>query len=239
MVSTPAPAPCAATVCATLSTTAGIPRTLVPPVPSVSPPPAPAAGNTTPTTSGSTVCTGCPSGPPRTARSSRRPPPPPRLLLHPQPRLPDQASSECHTACPVTSTHSPPFQPTRLITSHDPDGPAPSLQPPLQGPSHYYGRSASAPRDGTLLLAVSPLGVLPLAAAPTGRGITAHAFPCFAHRAPDRDHATYMPDTAWAVNGYPPDLSRGTWWTPVLMPSYAFDTSAVGHSHSLIFPVHT
>ena len=42
------------------------------------------------------------------------------------------------------------------------------------------------------------------------------AFPC---RSPNQARATYMPDTTWAVNRYPPDLSQRQDQPPVLMPS--------------------
>jgi hypothetical protein len=42
------------------------------------------------------------------------------------------------------------------------------------------------------------------------------AFPC---RSPNQARATYMPDTTWAVNRYPPDSSQRQDQPPVLMPS--------------------
>ena len=55
--------------------TVGTPRTRVPPpAASVSLLPSPGAGSTSPTTSGSRSCRGCPSGRPRTPRWTARPP---------------------------------------------------------------------------------------------------------------------------------------------------------------------
>lgn len=59
----------------------------------------------------------------------------------------------------------------------------------------------------------------PLAA--RGRGTTGSHVP---HRSPDQARAAFMPDTTWAVNGYPPGSSRDTWSASVLMSSESLST---------------
>jgi hypothetical protein len=44
----------------------------------------------------------------------------------------------------------------------------------------------------------------------------------FRAEAADRAHVAYMPDTAWPINGHPPDSSQSYAHTPVLMPSLIF-----------------
>src|SRR5271165_2722289 len=46
--------------------------------------------------------------------------------------------------------------------------------------------------------------------------------PTFHVVAADQARAAFTPDTAWPVNGHPPDSSRGFAHTPVLMPSPVF-----------------
>src|SRR6266536_4988729 len=62
------------------------------------------------------------------------------------------------------------------------------------------------------------------------RFIPAH--PTFHAEAADRARATYPPDTAWPVNGFPPGSSRTHSIAPVLMPSKLFDASSVVHLRS-------
>jgi hypothetical protein len=52
------------------------------------------------------------------------------------------------------------------------------------------------------------------------------------HRTLRRARATFMPDTTWAVDRYPPSSSRDIRPASVLMPSEPFDTSSVVHSRS-------
>jgi len=46
--------------------------------------------------------------------------------------------------------------------------------------------------------------------------------PTFRVVAADQNRAVFTPDTAWPINGHPPDSSRGFAHTPVLMPSPVF-----------------
>src|SRR6266511_1808709 len=66
----------------------------------------------------------------------------------------------------------------------------------------------------------------------TGQAVSTSRLPTFHAGAADQDHAAFMPDTAWPVNGHPPDLSRKFLSPPVLMPSVRFDTSSAVHSRS-------
>ena len=68
--------------------------------PSVSRRAARAAGSTSPTTSDSRPCRGCPSGPSRTPPATRRPRPQPRGSPSPVDTLPRRVASECHKALP-------------------------------------------------------------------------------------------------------------------------------------------
>src|SRR3954453_2502415 len=86
--------------------------------------------------------------------------------------------------------------------------------PPLRSPTHcdtqadhsYYGRVRQRPRIGTLLLADSAAWSPPSRRSPTGRyrGTPSHV----PYESLDRAHAAYMPDTTWAVSGYPPSSSQ-------------------------------
>src|SRR3954454_8346557 len=104
--------------------------------------------------------------------------------------------------------------------------PAPTrTAPPLRSPTHcdtqadhsYYGRVRQRPRIGTLLLADSAACRPPSRPSPTGRyrGTPSHVPYESLHRA----HAAYMPDTTWAVSGYPPSSSRDSPPASVLMSS--------------------
>src|SRR3954464_7859973 len=46
--------------------------------------------------------------------------------------------------------------------------------------------------------------------------------PTFRVVAADQTRAVFTPDTAWPINGHPPDSSQGYAHTPVLMPSLIF-----------------
>jgi hypothetical protein len=61
------------------------------------------------------------------------------------------------------------------------------------------------------------------------RGTTGSHVP---YRSPDQARATSMPETTWAVLGYPPGSSRTIQAGPVSISSFPFDTSAVVPSRS-------
>jgi hypothetical protein len=61
------------------------------------------------------------------------------------------------------------------------------------------------------------------------RGTTGSHVP---HRSPDQARATSMPETTWAVLGYPPGSSRTIQASPVSISSFPFDTSAMVRSRS-------
>jgi len=105
-----------------------------------------------------------------------------------------------------------------LITLDYQDDPAPWLRPhcDTQGLHSYYGRVRQrAPRRYSAPCGFRRLefSLSPRTSRRQYQGAPSHV-PC---ESPDRDHAAYMPDTAWAVNGYPPDSSRDRGATPVLM----------------------
>jgi hypothetical protein len=104
------------------------------------------------------------------------------------------------------------------------DEPAPSLH------THYrcfitttsWSASASA---SVLDASQFPLlGALPLAPAPLAGSehCIGTRFPTFRVVAADQTRAVFTPDTAWPINGHPPDSSQGYAHTPVLMPSLIF-----------------
>src|SRR4029434_6606683 len=70
-------------------------------------------------------------------------------------------------------------------------------------------------------LRILPLGVLPLAPLP---GAVSGAPSHVPYKSLDRAHAAYMPDTTWAVSGYPPDSSRDGRAASVLMSSHLIST---------------
>ena len=77
-------------------------------------------------------------------------------------------------------------------------------------PHRYYSRSAPVLRNGTQPLAAFTTRSLPLAPAetiPMTDTISGRQVPAFRPE-PSQAHATYTPDTAWAVNRYPPDSSQ-------------------------------
>ena len=88
--------------------------------------------------------------------------------------------------------------------------------------------AAPVPRISTQPLADQPLGPppstndrapQPLHSAARGRRTTGSHVP---HRSPDQARATSMPQTTWAVNGYPPGSSQAIHADPVLISSNAF-----------------
>ena len=91
-------------------------------------------------------------------------------------------------------------------------------------PLRYAGTSqllrASPPACPASVLCssrISPVGVLPLAAIDQRqyRDTPSHV----PYESLVRAHAAYMPETTWAVNGYPPDSSRGGLAAPVSISS--------------------
>jgi hypothetical protein len=73
----------------------------------------------------------------------------------------------------------------------------------------------------------------PLAA--RGRGTTGSHVP---HRSPDQARATSMPETTWAVDGYPPGSSRAIHADPVSISSRTF-RHVISGSLALAFLAHT
>jgi len=110
------------------------------PWPWVSLPASPAAGNTTPTTSGSTACTDCPTGSARTWRSFHRPPRQHPGWPSPADKLPTPCASQRNTVL-LMSCHSSPQ--CRLVTFVN------RITLPL--------RSTLVTRASTLLRAAPPL----------------------------------------------------------------------------------
>src|SRR5664279_403305 len=77
------------------------------------------------------------------------------------------------------------------------------------------------------------LGALPLTTPDTAGGGIGACLPTFHAAAADQDRVAFMPDTAWPVNGHPPDSSRDCVNTPVLMSHiWYFDTSSAIHLRS-------
>src|SRR5215470_2034805 len=94
---------------------------------------------------------------------------------------------------------------------------------PITGASSLLRASPPA-RPATVLSPsrIRPVGSLPLAA-PQDSDIRARLL-TFRVKAADRAHVASMPDTAWPVNGHPPDSSRSSRYAPVSM-SAAFVTT--------------
>jgi hypothetical protein len=115
-----------------------------------------AVDDTSPMTSDSRPCTGCPSGSVRTPSTTRHPRPRHRGSPSPAGRLPRRVASECHKASPQTSA--PPLSgwPTSSAGVSGPFAP-----PALPGFIATANPSVPVPRIGTRLLAVLPLGGLP------------------------------------------------------------------------------
>ena len=214
---------------------------------SVSPPPAPAPGNSSPRTSDSTACRGCPSPLLRT-RS---------MLTASTPGAPLLARTFSHASqhealgdlkrLHLRLGSRPRLLPRRVGLGLTLVCPAPSLRPHYRTFTATTSRSAPVPRIGTLPLTVPPLGVLPLAAGRLNSpstpavaiGTTGSPVPCQRLR---RAHATYTPDTARASTQAAPWLRArhpGRAFVPGTPdnPGFdaivlSFDASAVVHTRS-------
>ena len=89
------------------------------------------------------------------------------------------------------------------------------------------GESASATRVGTLLLTDSAAWSSPSrppTPSPVRDGLYRVAPSHVPHESLDRAHAACMPDTIWAVSGYPPDSSRDMGPASVLMSLHRVST---------------
>ena len=89
---------------------------------------------------------------------------------------------------------------------------------------HYYELVRQRVRIGTRRLTVSaawrtPSRTRPLAGSEHCIGTR---LPTFRVVAADQTRAVFTPDTAWPINGHPPDSSQDYAHTPVLMPSLIF-----------------
>jgi hypothetical protein len=82
------------------------------------------------------------------------------------------------------------------------------------------GQSAGIPASVLNSSRFLPIGALPLATRSTRGQPYRLCLPTFHMEAADRTHAAFMPDTAWPVSGYPPDLSRNPVDAPVLMSTF-------------------
>jgi hypothetical protein len=140
------------------------------------------------------------------------------ILFHFQPRTPHQTLRDVmRLDLRPRFTHAiPPF---RLITFAYQDSPAPWLRPhcDTQGHHSYYGRVRQ--RDPRRYSA--PYGFA--AWSPPSRRLFRRQYRITPSHVPYeslvRAHAAYMPETAWAVDGYPPGLSRSSFATPVSISS--------------------
>ncbi len=103
------------------------------------------------------------------------------------------------------------------------DDPAPSLQTHYRSFITTTSRSAPVPRIGTLASRGPPAHASPL---PSGRQV-----PTFRTEAADQVHAASMPDAAWAVNGFLPDLSRVRKSDPGFDAIYKFSTCNQRFTH--------
>src|SRR6266516_3319936 len=116
--------------------------------------------------------------------------------------------------------------------------------PPLRSPTHcdtqadhcYYGRV----RQRTTHRYSPPRGFcrLEFSLSPPCRGAVSGAPSHVPYKSLDRAHAAYMPDTTWAVSGYPPDSSRDGRAASVSMSSHLISTRQRQRTFrsSLIFP---
>jgi hypothetical protein len=84
---------------------------------------------------------------------------------------------------------------------------------------------AGPPARPATVLTPTHRGLLPLAAGKTRTHSVGSGLLPFHAEAADRARVASMPDTAWPINGHPPDSSRDPKDTPVLMSSSPFDTS--------------
>ena len=146
------------------------------------------------------------------------------VLFHFQPRTPHQPLGDVvRLDLRLRFTHAIP--PSSVDHIRLPGQPRPLAPPPLR----YAGTSqllrASPPaRPASVLCSsrISPVGVLPLAAADQRqyRDTPSHV----PYESLIRAHAAYMPETIWAVNGCPPDSSRGSLAAPVSISSDLIST---------------
>jgi hypothetical protein len=106
------------------------------------------------------------------------------------------------------------------------DEPAPSLHTHYRCLITTTGWSASVSASVLDTSQFLLPGALPLTPASTFSGedwgSIGTRLPTFHVVAADQARAAFTPDTAWPVNGHPPDSSRGFAHTPVLMPSPVF-----------------
>ena len=100
---------------------------------------------------------------------------------------------------------------------------APSLHPHYRSLITTTSQSASAPRDGTQSLTVSPRPGHSLSPR-TKQAVSGRAFSRSTRKQPDQTRVASMPDTAWPINGHPPGSSRDHEDVPVLMPSEKIST---------------
>src|SRR5262249_29634042 len=156
-------------------------------------------GYTSPTTSGSTACRGCLSGPPRTLPwTARRPRPPP---CWPSPGGTPRRPRAWKYRTAWTSVRSPgSSRPPPVDHQANQGDPSPSLHPHYQASSLL--RDGLPPCPATVLCPSrrDPLEELPLAPANQAGdsvGATGSHVPC---KSPDQARAAYMPDAVWAVS---------------------------------------
>jgi hypothetical protein len=145
------------------------------------------------------------------------------ILFHFQPRIPDQLLRDVmRLAFPPRLTHATHSLQVGLM--HQPEQPRPLAPPALPGFTATTGESASVPLHRysaphsfcCLEFSLSP---------PTPVGVCSEATPSHVpYERLVRAHAAYTPDTAWAVNRYPPDLSQSTDATLVSMSPKLFST---------------
>ena len=145
-------------------------------------------------------------------------------------RAEDGADADCARDGLPAFRHRPPDgetpgQAQDSINDYRRSEPRPLAPPPLR----YAGTSqllrASPPaRPASVLCSsrISPVGVLPLAATDQRqyRDTPSHV----PYESLIRAHAAYMPETIWAVNGCPPDSSRGSLAAPVSISSDLIST---------------
>jgi hypothetical protein len=115
----------------------------------------------------------------------------------------------------------------------------------ITGRHHYHGMvRPCAPHQYSTPSRFLPLEALPATQRPQattaplaarGRGTTGSHVP---HRSPDQARATSMPETTWAVLGYPPGSSRTMQASPVLISPRAF-RHVISGSLALAFLAHT
>ena len=147
---------------------------------SVSPPPAPEAGSTSPTTSGSRSCTGCPSDPSRTPPWTPRPPRRALVGLDPLVCLPHfQLRDIERLAWRLQLAHSTPPRTPPVDRTNKPRTTRPLRSAPITGASPLL--RAGPPANPATVLSPSrfpPLGTLPLAPHRLqARAVSGHAFP--------------------------------------------------------------